>query len=239
MNAYLLLMMFLPGVLFYVVAGKRDKLDTASGWLVAGLIGLLMSAIAVSIAYISGNIQMLAGLLPLFVGGKIATPTEQAALLVFTFSVYLFAIVFALSWRLFRSRSRKLNSLLLRTESFFFDEGIMVSKNILENFLLAASAAEVVPDMLIRLQSGKVIRGRCINYQWIKPQRLTVAIADQEEKEKMVAFIDVDSIETIYILNCEAFRHFEIAKDPWYFLRLVDKRLPVHLGLEKKEHRDM
>lgn len=235
MSTYLVLMILLPGVLFYVVAGKRDQLDTASGWLVAALIGLMMSVLAILIADMLGVKQMVGFVVTLSMGKLMETPQVVARLLLFASLTYSSSLMSGLVWRLFRSRSKKLNSALLETESRFFGEGLMVSKNILENFLLAASAGEVVPEMLIHLQSGKIIRGRCISYQWVAPKRL--AMITKEDEKEVLSLVELDSIETISVLNCEDFvsqTGSAASKDPWHYLSLVDKRLPAELGLDKE-----
>jgi len=227
MSTYLLLMLLLPGALFYVVAGKRNQLDTPSGWLVATLIGLLISTLVALLMYIPGGKKIVKTIALLWIGEKTISFYELKDMLWFMGFVYSASLASGLGWRLLRSRLRKVNSALLKVESSFFDEGIMISKNILENFLLAASVAQVVPDILIRLRSGEDVHGRCISYQWVKPKRLTVVT-----EEENVSFIDLDSIEIIHVLNFRDFKDYKAVKDPWHYLRLVDKRLPEALGLK-------
>ena len=106
MSTYLVFMVLLPGVLFYVVAGKRDSLDSASGWLVATLVGLLMSALTVMECLLSRDKEIAVSILALFLGEKTGTSFVLSGLLSFMLLTYTSATGFGLIWGRFAALFR-------------------------------------------------------------------------------------------------------------------------------------
>jgi len=73
---------------------------------------------------------------------------------------------------------------------------IKIPNRLLEGFLLAACISEVVPEVIIKVRSGKQIRGKCVSYQYEKPKRIKVM-----KDDRSIYFVDLDAVIDISVLN--------------------------------------
>ncbi|OIQ59774.1 hypothetical protein MOTE_10300 [Moorella thermoacetica] len=245
-TTFVLLTLLLPGVLFFLTAGKKEELDSPTGWAVAIIVGFFCTLAVTGFFICTARFfkqDILQGVIGFLVSDASKTSMDKyaayvGAMLNFEIGVYATAFLAGIFRRNINFFPSWAGSVLMHLENRFSpNEGLFISRRLLENFLFAANIAGVVPIMRLHLKTGEIVEGKCLKYHWIKPRSLMLLTKKDEKTSLLIA--PLTSIQAVYLLNWPEFKNMKRKKvkeeDEWKYLRYIDPRLPELLEEEQKE----
>ncbi|WP_231115155.1 hypothetical protein [Neomoorella thermoacetica] len=226
----------LPGVLFFLIAGKKEELDSPIGWATAIIVGLLCT-IAMVIFFLFGDrFFFKRDFLQDAIGFLVADPSRVGmdkytdyvvGIFNFEVGVYITSFFAGIIWRVAKFFPKQLGGFWLSLENKFCpNDSLFVSRRLLENFLFAASVAQVPPILRLLLKTGELVEGKCLKYRWIEPR--TIMLLAKKDQKSSLLIVPLASIQAVYVVNWYDFKKAERkkAEDEWKYLRYIDPRLP-------------
>ncbi|AOQ23108.1 hypothetical protein Maut_00645 [Moorella thermoacetica] len=145
----------------------------------------------------------------------------------FEVGVYITSFFAGIIWRVAKFFPKQLGGFWLSLENKFCpNDSLFVSRRLLENFLFAASVAQVPPILRLLLKTGELVEGKCLKYRWIEPR--TIMLLAKKDQKSSLLIVPLASIQAVYVVNWYDFKKAERkkAEDEWKYLRYIDPRLP-------------
>lgn len=185
-SGFLLVLVLVPGMLYFLLTGKPSKPENPQGWLYSMAVGFLLCVPAGIIFSLSCP----ATLNSLFSGNFDAAKA-------FALGVYLTVICASGVFYLVRA-DKGLAKLSLKAEKRFFNSNaLLVPKNLIEHLFCICYVAGIIPKIIVETKDSRKYNGYCLRYKWADPE--IVLLAETKNSEKHI--ITVKDIRTFSLVN--------------------------------------
>ncbi|MCL6478550.1 MAG: hypothetical protein K6T65_09035 [Peptococcaceae bacterium] len=217
------MLLVVPGILFFMAAGKQSEMNSPSGWLMSLATGVVVAVITAIFFAMFGYDGIVRNIL--------SNTNDIRDLYIYGFFVYLSAVFFGSAWRLFRIFGASRKIWLYAEKKFRYEGEFFVSRNLLEHLFFVCRAVNVNPEIKV-VTSSHIYEGECIKYQWSQPSSLL--LIENNEGQIGFIYINLSEVEAIYLKNWAQIKKARKV-DEGEYLRFIGDDLPEKL----KGKRDM